>query len=317
MASVRRRTPRVHPNDAAEIVRVPFHGDEIEAARQGERVLVPIRRVSARFDLSMQGQLRRLRSVPWATVNMTLMVGADGKVRSVACVDLDALPMWLATIEPSRVRPALRERLALYQREAARVLRDHFFGPRITVDLDVLSLPPQRPIELVAALEVLGPHLDPGVVRALDLLPVPPRGASVAHYIREARSIQEALAGSSSSSASGSSGAGRPPRSAAELLDLADRALALVDDEIHLAARLPLSEPISPSVQGPISTGLSFVQNLIKIALPFAEAEGVSDRYEATRARWKRSAEAWMAILERVRVPFLHTETGDRRGGLQ
>ena len=35
-----------------------------------------------------------------------------------------------ATIEPSRVRPELRPKLELYQREAARVLRDHFFGPR-------------------------------------------------------------------------------------------------------------------------------------------------------------------------------------------
>ncbi len=36
--------------------------------------------------------------------------------------------MWVATIDTSRVSPAARPKLVLFQREAAKVLRDHFFG---------------------------------------------------------------------------------------------------------------------------------------------------------------------------------------------
>lgn len=55
-------------------------------------------------------------------------VAEDGRTRETQCLDLDALPMWLATINPSKVKPELRAKLELFQREAAAVLRDHFFG---------------------------------------------------------------------------------------------------------------------------------------------------------------------------------------------
>src|SRR5262245_59325551 len=37
--------------------------------------------------------------------------------------------MWLATIDPARVKPEVRPKLTHYQRDAARVLREHFFPP--------------------------------------------------------------------------------------------------------------------------------------------------------------------------------------------
>ncbi len=43
--------------------------------------------------------------------------------------------MWLATIDVNRVRPEAREKLIAYQRECAKVLRDHFFGRASNVDL--------------------------------------------------------------------------------------------------------------------------------------------------------------------------------------
>lgn len=53
-------------------------------------------------------------------------------------IHLDSLPMWLATIEASRVAEHVRSKLITYQKECARVLRDHFFG-RQTVDASVLA----------------------------------------------------------------------------------------------------------------------------------------------------------------------------------
>jgi hypothetical protein len=55
------------------------------------------------------------------------VVAQDGNERELVMLDLDTLPMWLATIDSGRVREDVRPKLAKYQRECARVLRDHFF----------------------------------------------------------------------------------------------------------------------------------------------------------------------------------------------
>lgn len=128
---------------ALALVRVPFEGDgdTLEASLEGDRLWVSIRRVCEALGLAVQRQLAKLKDKPWATVTFKVMVADDGKARRVACLDLDSLPMWLATIEASRVAKALRPKLLAYQREAARVLRDHFFGRRKGVAMVAAPLP--------------------------------------------------------------------------------------------------------------------------------------------------------------------------------
>jgi hypothetical protein len=53
---------------------------------------------------------------------------ASGREQRMFSVHLDTVPMWLATIETGRVRPEVREKLVRYQKEAARVLAEHFMG---------------------------------------------------------------------------------------------------------------------------------------------------------------------------------------------
>jgi hypothetical protein len=121
---------------------VPVHGADVEAVREGDAVLIPIRGVCNALGLSFARQLAKLKAKPWATVAFKATVGADRKPREVACVDLRSLPMWLATIEPGRVKEPLRERLAAYQRDAAEVLARHFFGERGAVSVDTVAAPP-------------------------------------------------------------------------------------------------------------------------------------------------------------------------------
>lgn len=113
------------------IVAVPFHGTTIDAVPDARGdVFVSIRRVCDALGVDYSGQLAKLKTKPWATVGFISMVAGDGRDREQAFIDLDGLPMWLATIEPARVAERVRPMLVLYQREAARVLRDHFFGAR-------------------------------------------------------------------------------------------------------------------------------------------------------------------------------------------
>lgn len=109
-----------------EVVR--FQGDVIQAIRQGNEVWVVVRRVCDALGIAEQRQATKLREKHWATTTLMVAVAEDGKNRELFCVSLDSLPMWLATIEASRVNPESRPKLIAYQRECARVLRDHFFG---------------------------------------------------------------------------------------------------------------------------------------------------------------------------------------------
>lgn len=112
-----------------ELIQVPFHGDIIEAVRTAEgKVLVPLRQPCKSLGLDYSGQLQKLKNKEWATVEIISTVGADQKTREMVCLDLDSFPMWLATIEASRVGDDIRERVVLYQKEATKVLAAHFFG---------------------------------------------------------------------------------------------------------------------------------------------------------------------------------------------
>lgn len=48
--------------------------------------------------------------------------------RELATIPNDQRPIWYATISIRKVKPEMRDRLALYQKEAAKVLADHFLG---------------------------------------------------------------------------------------------------------------------------------------------------------------------------------------------
>lgn len=112
---------------------VSFHGDEIQAVREGERVFVVVKRLCEALDISHDAQTRRLADkgrCPWAVTTVMVATGSDGKPYEMLCLDLDSLPMWLATIDVGRVKFEAREKLVDYQCECARVLRDHFFRPK-------------------------------------------------------------------------------------------------------------------------------------------------------------------------------------------
>lgn len=111
-----------------ELARIPFHGHELQALlRQGEGYLA-LRPACDDLGLDFTAQFRRVKRQPWATVAIMTAVAADGKEREVFCLHADSVPMWLATIQASRVKPERRELLVTYQKECARVLREHFAG---------------------------------------------------------------------------------------------------------------------------------------------------------------------------------------------
>jgi hypothetical protein len=111
-----------------EIVEVPFHGDVLAAARIDGEVLVVVKRVCESLALHHRAQLAKLKTQPWSGVRMISTPDLRGRSQRIACVPLKVLPMWLATIEASRVAPHARAKIERYQLEAADALYAYFFG---------------------------------------------------------------------------------------------------------------------------------------------------------------------------------------------
>lgn len=89
-----------------DLVSVEFYGDQLEATQTPDgRVWVSLRRCCENLGVSIEGQLAKLRNKHWATMKEIFMVAEDGKQRAVTAVELDCLPLWLATIEPRKVHP--------------------------------------------------------------------------------------------------------------------------------------------------------------------------------------------------------------------
>lgn len=113
---------------ALALVEVPFHGDVIDAVQDDRGVWVPLRRLCENLGISPDAQRVKLEAKAWSNTAMIAVLDSVGRKFEMCCLHLECLPIWLATIETSRTRKDLRPKLELYQKEAAKVLADHFLG---------------------------------------------------------------------------------------------------------------------------------------------------------------------------------------------
>ena len=113
-----------------QMIKVQFSAGDLWAIREDGEVWCPLAAACQALGVDEDTQRHKIQDTPWATwkVIMTSRPG-DNQARKLFCVNLETLPMWLATIDSGRVDPAIQDKLVAYQREAAKVLRDHFFGP--------------------------------------------------------------------------------------------------------------------------------------------------------------------------------------------
>jgi hypothetical protein len=122
------------------IEKFQFHGDELGVLRIDDGdVAVPLGELCDAVGVELPGQLRKLKSAAWATMIMMITVAEDGKSRELVCLHRRSIPMWAATIHPSKVAPEARAKLIAYQHEAADVLADHFVGKRVPTGGAVLD----------------------------------------------------------------------------------------------------------------------------------------------------------------------------------
>jgi hypothetical protein len=127
---------------------VMFYEDELTAVLvdeegRGRGVYVPIRPICELLGLAWPGQFLRIRRDPvMSEVAMSVIVTLtdieEGSRRprssEMVCLPLKYLPGWLFGIQANRVKPELRDKIILYQKECHEVLADAFREGRLTGD---------------------------------------------------------------------------------------------------------------------------------------------------------------------------------------
>jgi hypothetical protein len=124
------------------MVKVAVCDEPIDAGFDGEAIWVSVRRVCEVLGLDEEPQRKKLRRKPWAVTSLKEATGPDGKKYRAFCISHKFLPMWLATIEPTRATsPSVERKLARFQIEAAQVLAAHFYGtPESGLTPELLAL---------------------------------------------------------------------------------------------------------------------------------------------------------------------------------
>jgi len=103
-------------------------GDEVVAARVDPDVIyLPLRVLCDNLSIGYSAQFARLkRDDVMAEGLRRLKIQTSGGVQTMQCLELETVPLWLAMIEPSRVREDLRDKLRLYKRWVRRRVWEAF-----------------------------------------------------------------------------------------------------------------------------------------------------------------------------------------------
>ena len=93
-------------------------GDEVLAVRAEDgSIYLPLRPICVSLGLSYQPQRRRIqRDLALEEGMREIRLQTGGGRQATACMALNLVPYWLSTVEVSRVRPELQDRLTAYRR---------------------------------------------------------------------------------------------------------------------------------------------------------------------------------------------------------
>lgn len=107
---------------------VPFLGDELAAAMTaGGAIYIALPGMCRALGLGAQAQFQRIqRTAALAKGLRVIPLDTRGGVQSVNCLRVDRVALWLAGVEPSRVKSQFRPKIEAYQDELAPVAMQVF-----------------------------------------------------------------------------------------------------------------------------------------------------------------------------------------------
>lgn len=103
----------------SEIIRVPFHGDELLTVEVDGKPHVALKPALEAIGLDSWTQIEKLRGKSWARTSLVLVRDGAGRSQETTVVDVRTFLMLLATIDERRVAEHVRPKLIDYQSEVA------------------------------------------------------------------------------------------------------------------------------------------------------------------------------------------------------
>lgn len=110
-----------------EIVRIPFHGDEILTVDVDGKPHILLKPVLDGLGLDYWAQIEKLRRRSWAELSLiSAQLPDDRQRRQVLSCDTRTLVMLLGTVDENRVAPRIRPKLIAYQAEVADAIEQYW-----------------------------------------------------------------------------------------------------------------------------------------------------------------------------------------------
>lgn len=122
----------------SEIVRVPFHGDDVLTVDVDGKPHIILKPVIEAIGLDYWPQIEKLRKRSWAALaSRQVQVSDQGQRREMLTVDVRTFLMLLATVDENRVGADVKPKLIAYQAEVADAIEAYWtqggaINPRAT-----------------------------------------------------------------------------------------------------------------------------------------------------------------------------------------
>lgn len=121
----------------SEIIRIPFHGDEILAVGVDGKPHIVLKPALEAIGLDYWSQVAKLKGKSWARTGLVPVRDSAGRAQDTTVVDVRTFLMLLATIDERRVGQDVRPKLIAYQAEVADVIEAYWtqggaINPRAT-----------------------------------------------------------------------------------------------------------------------------------------------------------------------------------------
>ncbi|WP_174891535.1 phage antirepressor N-terminal domain-containing protein [Candidatus Williamhamiltonella defendens] len=109
----------------ANIINVPFHGDDLYVVNHNGEPYTPMKPIVEGMGMDWKSQFRKLNQ-RFTKGMVILTIPSSGDAQETACLPLRKLAGWLQTINPNKVKSEIRDKVVQYQEECDDVLYDYW-----------------------------------------------------------------------------------------------------------------------------------------------------------------------------------------------
>lgn len=142
-----------------QIKEVDFQGDKLLAFKDNktDKIYVAVNHICNALGLDARIQRDKLKEHMTLSKGCTLWsIPSNGGIQETYVIELDYLPLWLASINPAKVNSAIQNKLVEYQLKAKDVLAQAFLRPQQLMSIeDLIILQAQSVKELKEKVQTL------------------------------------------------------------------------------------------------------------------------------------------------------------------